>query len=125
MDAFDFEAHLARQREFSDRTFGPGRRVAAICDHTRKELLEVEESCGDLSEWVDVVILGLDGAWRSGASPSQIIDAIVKKQAKNEARKWPDWRSAPADLAIEHDRSYDCASRLIDGSDDTEGGAQE
>lgn len=103
-EAFDFVAHLARQAEFSARTFGPGARVAGVCDHIRKELIEVETSGGDLKEWVDVIILGLDGAWRSGATPQEIIAAIVAKQAKNEARTWPDWRTVDPTKAIEHDR---------------------
>lgn len=103
-DAFDFAAHLARQAEFSARTFGPGARVAGICDHIRKELIEVETSGGDMKEWVDVIILGLDGAWRSGATPQEIIAAIVAKQVKNEARTWPDWRTVDPNKAIEHDR---------------------
>lgn len=103
-EAFDFVAHLARQAEFSARTFGPGARVAGVCDHIRKELIEVEASGGDLKEWVDVIILGLDGAWRSGATPQEIIAAIVAKQAKNEARTWPDWRTVDPTKAIEHDR---------------------
>ncbi|MFY3630658.1 dATP/dGTP pyrophosphohydrolase domain-containing protein [Achromobacter xylosoxidans] len=103
-DAFDFVAHLARQAEFSARTFGPGARVAGVCDHIRKELIEVETSGGDLKEWVDVIILGLDGAWRSGATPQEIIAAVVAKQAKNEARTWPDWRTVDPTKAIEHDR---------------------
>ncbi|WP_249173281.1 dATP/dGTP pyrophosphohydrolase domain-containing protein [Burkholderia dolosa] len=105
--AFDILAHLQRQREFSERTFGPGARTAGICDHIRKELKEIEANPGDLTEWIDVVILALDGAWRAGGSPQQIIDAIVAKQTKNEGRTWPDWRTVPADKAIEHDRSYD------------------
>lgn len=104
-EAFDFVAHLARQAEFSARTFGPGARVAGVCDHIRKELIEVETSGGDLKEWVDVIILGLDGAWRSGATPQQIIAAIVAKQAKNEARTWPDWRTVDPNKAIEHQRT--------------------
>ena len=103
-EAFDFVAHLARQAEFSARTFGPGARVAGVCDHIRKELIESETSGGDLKEWVDVIILGLDGAWRSGATPQEIIAAIVAKQAKNEARTWPDWRTVDPTKAIEHDR---------------------
>lgn len=101
---FDFIAHLHRQAEFSARTFGPGKRVAGITDHIKKELREVIDSGGDLSEWVDVVILGLEGAWRSGATPEQIVAAIVAKQTKNESRTWPDWRTAPAGQAIEHVR---------------------
>lgn len=102
--AFNFEEHLQRQRDFSERTFGPGARAAGVVDHIRKELREIEENPSDLSEWIDVAILALDGAWRTGASPRQIIEALVAKQAKNEARVWPDWRTAPADKAIEHDR---------------------
>lgn len=103
--AFDMLAHLKRQAEFSAKTFGPGARVEGVTDHIAKELVEVRESGGDLAEWVDVIILAFDGAWRSGASPAQIIDAMVAKQTKNEGRKWPDWRTAPADKAIEHDRT--------------------
>lgn len=98
-------AHIARQRAFSERTFGPGPRTAGVLDHIRKELAEIEQDPADLGEWVDVVILALDGAWRAGHEPQEIVDAIVSKQAVNEARAWPDWRAAPRDKAIEHDRA--------------------
>ena len=104
---FDFAAHLQRQREWSERTFGPGPRAAGVVDHIRKELREIEADPTDASEWADVVILGLDGFWRAGYTPEQIIAALVAKQTKNEARTWPDWRTAPIDKAIEHDRSAD------------------
>jgi hypothetical protein len=97
-------AHLARQREFSEHTFGPGRRTAGVIDHIRRELVEIEASPADLSEWVDVMILALDGAWRAGHEPQEIIDAIKAKQARNEARRWPDWRTEPEGRAIEHVR---------------------
>lgn len=106
---FDLVAHLRRQIEFSERTFGPGGRVQGVCDHIRKELVEVESAGGPLAEWVDVIILGLDGAWRSGATPEQIVAAIAAKQAKNETRRWPDWRTAAPGKAIEHDRTADVA----------------
>ncbi|QNJ56290.1 hypothetical protein SEA_OHGEESY_61 [Gordonia phage Ohgeesy] len=97
-------AHLARQRAFSLRTFGPGARTNGVIDHITKELDEVRKAPTDLSEWADVIILAFDGAWRSGAEPQQIIDAIVAKQTRNEARVWPDWRTQDPDKAIEHDR---------------------
>ena len=102
---FNFADHLQRQRDFSEKTFGPGARTAGVVDHIRKELKEIEAAPDDITEWIDVVILALDGAWRSGASPQQIIDAMVSKQTKNEGRIWPDWRTAPTDRAIEHDRT--------------------
>lgn len=106
-ERFDFEAHLHRQREWSERTFGPGPRAKGVVDHIRKELAEIEADPGDLNEWIDVVILALDGAWRSGAMPREIISALVAKQTRNEGRVWPDWRTADPDKAIEHDRSKD------------------
>lgn len=101
----DLVAHLHRQREWSERTFGPGHRTAGVLDHIRKELKEIEESPLDLSEWIDVAILAFDGAWRAGYSPEEIAAALVAKQIKNEARKWPDWRTIPMDKAIEHERT--------------------
>jgi len=111
---FDLVAHLRRHAAFSERTFGPGARVAGVIDHIRKELVEVQHAAvvgqPTLPEWVDVIILGLDGAWRSGATPEQIVAAIEAKQAKNEARRWPDWRAADPGKAIEHDRSGEVAA---------------
>ena len=95
-------AHLRRQRAWSQKTFGPGTRLGGILAHIRKELKEIEGSPGDVEEWVDVIILAFDGAWRAGWEPQQIIDAIRGKQAKNEARTWPDWREYDQDEAIEH-----------------------
>lgn len=91
---------LHRQVAFSSRTFGPGPRALGIVDHIRKELREIEAAPGDLEEWIDVALLALDGAWRSGASPEAVCRALVAKLAKNEQRAWP----APGaqDQAIEH-----------------------
>lgn len=116
--AFNVLAHLQRQRQWSERTFGPGLRTAGVCDHIRKELREIEADPIDLREWVDVVILALDGAWRTGATPQQIIDAIVAKQVKNEGRVWPDWRTVDPNKAIEHDRSGEAlAQQPVSGAD--------
>lgn len=105
--AFDFLQHLVRQSAFSARTFGPGMRTQGVVDHIRKELIEVLANPADLSEWIDVTILALDGAWRTGATPEQIIAALVAKQTKNEGRQWPDWRTAEPGKAIEHVRTAD------------------
>ena len=102
---FDLVAHLERQRDFSLKTFGPGPRTKGVVDHIRKELAEIEADPADIMEWVDVIILAFDGAWRAGWEPQAIVDAIVAKQTKNEARQWPDWRTADPDKAIEHVRA--------------------
>lgn len=99
---FDFLAHLREQRAWSERTFGPGPRTGGIIAHIRKELEEIEAAPRDAEEWIDVVILALDGAWRSGASPEKILETLLAKTAKNHARSWPDWRTLTEDDPIEH-----------------------
>lgn len=102
--AFDFAAYLQRQRDWSGSTFGPGPRSQMVVDHIRKELVEIEAAPSDLAEWIDVVMLALDGAWRSGATPSEIATALTTKLAVNEERIWPNWRTADPNKAIEHVR---------------------
>ncbi len=132
VDLSCLEEHLRRQREFSLRTFGPGESTARLLAHLRKELDEVEAaevkvqriaadlisdpdsacSQGDLDaaraarlrEWIDVVILGFDGALRASFSPGEVVRALLDKQAEIEARRWPDWRSMPDGAPIEHVR---------------------
>lgn len=112
----DLKQHLIRQMAFSHATFGHGPRTAGVIDHIRKELDEVAESGGSPEEWVDVVILALDGLTRSvifdsdtprgdpDYAASLCTRLISAKQAKNESRVWPDWRTADPNKAIEHDR---------------------
>jgi hypothetical protein len=102
---FDLVAHLYRQRAFSRATFGPGARTKGVLDHIRKEITEVERAPHALSEWVDLILLSLDGAWRAGHSPERIADYIEAKQSRNELRDWPDWRTADPEKAIEHNRA--------------------
>ena len=102
---FCLVTHLRRQAQWSEKTFGPGERTVGVIDHIRKELVEIEAKPTDLSEWIDVVILALDGAWRSGHSPENIVAGLIAKQAKNESRTWPDWRTAEPGKAIEHVRN--------------------
>jgi hypothetical protein len=76
-----------------------------VLDHIRKELQEIEADPTDVGEWVDVIILAFDGAQRHGWEPQAILDAIQDKQARNERRTWPDWRTMSEHEAIEHDRT--------------------
>lgn len=98
--------YLRRQREWSIRTFGPATpendRRKGVIDHIRKECIEAETDGG---EFIDIVILALDGLWRAGFNAHEIEAMLNAKHAKNAARTWPDWRGVSPDLAIEHDRS--------------------
>lgn len=94
--AIDANAEWARE------TFGPGERVQGVLAHIRKELLEIEAEPHDLSEWVDVILLALDGASRQGYTGAEIIEAWHAKVEKNHARNWPDWRTQDPNGPIEH-----------------------
>lgn len=93
---------LEHQIEWSKNTFGPDVRPGVV-DHIEKELKEIRDSeYRDLEEWIDVMILGVDGAWRSGADPADIIETFKWKLEKNFRRQWPDWRETDGTTAIEH-----------------------
>lgn len=112
----DLRQHLLRQMAFSHATFGPGKRTNGVIDHIKKELNEIIADGGvvDPSEWVDVVILALDGLTRELAynsqdkrsDPEKVADDVCKmilfKQTRNESRNWPNWRVSDPNKAIEH-----------------------
>lgn len=65
-----------------------------MIDHIREELGEIEAVNGkDLMEWVDLILLSMDGAYRAGFLPEEIASGLVKKLTVNESRQWPDWRT--------------------------------
>jgi len=88
------------QIEWSGKTFGPGKRTIGITEHIKKELKEILKDPDDVYEWIDVVILALDGAWRSGHTATEIVDALLTKIAKNRKRQWPTPTSE--DEPVEH-----------------------
>ena len=101
MNLVDF---IYEQREFSDKTFGPGRRTLGILKHIHKETQEIKQEPEDLEEWIDIVLLAIDGACRVGYAPEQIVAKLEDKLARNKQRNWPDWRDSSQDSPIEHRR---------------------
>lgn len=102
----DLAAFFNEKREWSRVTFGPHQSAVGVLAHIRKELLEIERDPSDLVEWIDVVLLVMDGAWRAtGADGRAFVDALVAKQAKNYRREWP--KQADPDVPIEHVRAAD------------------
>lgn len=104
MRQYDLVAHLKRQRAFSLQAFGPGERTDGVLDHITKELEEIRDCPRDLTEWVDLILLAFDGAWRAGFEPEDIAARMDLKQTVNERREWPNWREADPTKAIEHVR---------------------
>lgn len=82
-------SYLRRSIEWSRRTFGPGKRTLGISKHIRSELEEISEKPDDLSEWIDVVILAIDGYWRHGGKPETLMRDIEAKAEINYRRVYP------------------------------------
>jgi len=101
----ELEKHIERQKEFSLKTFGGGLRTLGITNHIRKELIEVESEPEDLLEWVDVIAMAVDGAWRIGASAYEIASAMEAKLAICKNRNWPPVDENAQDSPVEHVRS--------------------
>ncbi|MGL5631900.1 MAG: dATP/dGTP pyrophosphohydrolase domain-containing protein [Azovibrio sp.] len=74
--SFDLVELLNDQRDFSLRTFGPGKHTQDIIEHIHKELRAIESNPQELMEWVHVILLAIDGAWRAGHEPEAIAKAI-------------------------------------------------
>jgi hypothetical protein len=98
----DLAFYLVRQRQWFLKVFGPGRRDEGLIKHIKKELNEIRESPGDLEEWIDVIILGFEGAIRNAETVEDVIECLQMKQDKNINRTWPDWVNMEPDKPIEH-----------------------
>ena len=81
-------AFMVDQIKWSSRTFGPSPRTEGILKHIAKELEEVRADPWDLSEWLDIVILGLDGYWRHGGLARTIMRDLNAKAAINRGRTY-------------------------------------
>lgn len=92
--------YVQRQRLWSEVTFGPGRRTIGICEHIKKELAEIQEDPDDVREWIDVLILAMDGYWRHGGKPEELAEMLEAKQRVNFECAWPAVK--PEDQPMEH-----------------------
>ncbi len=94
--------YIDRHIAWSLGTFGDGMKTGGVCKHIEKELNEIRQAPNDLVEWIDVIILALDGAWRAGYTADEIISALFEKQSVNMAREWI---LAPDGEPTEHKRA--------------------
>jgi len=96
---------IKRQQTFALKAFGEGDHSKGLLEHIKKEVIEIYEDASDTEEWVDIIILAMEGAWRTGASPKDIADIFNLKMSKNERRAWPAIGSIEPGKPIEHLRA--------------------
>lgn len=98
----EFLPFLQAQAAFSEATFGPGQRTQGVLAHLRKELDEIARDPLDRTEWMDVVLLALDGARRAGYP----LEALVTG-----------WPGGPAhDLEVALERQFGLAQAWFEPS---------
>lgn len=107
--SFDLLTFLRAQMAFSERTFGPHQRFEGVLAHLRKELVEIRADPLDLVEWIDAVLLSLDGARRAGHSVEALAaawpgglshDLVGSLQRLGDiGRAWFGPTAAPLDVA--------------------------
>jgi hypothetical protein len=97
-----FADYVHEQNAWSFKTFGPGGNVDGLVKHIEKELDEVRQAPEDLEEWIDIIILAMEGAGRSGYSPQDVETMLAHKLKKNRKRQWPDKKDIKPGQPIEH-----------------------
>lgn len=105
-----FMEYLRRHIEWSEQAFGPEPRREGVLKHLEKEIEEVRKAKTAneaFLEWIDIIILGLDGAQRELKGEPDIkavliLEALFAKQALNKQREWPN--HGDPDRPIEHNR---------------------
>lgn len=73
------EGLIEKQIKISKNKFGTETRTSGIIDHMVEELKEIENNPNDIFEWIDMLILSIDGSWRRGFTPSEIAEAWKQK----------------------------------------------
>ena len=114
-----FDDYLKRHEEWGHATFGSpadGRGPLGPLNHIEKEIVEIKEDPTDLKEWIDLIILGIDGFLRAGGKKTMLLPMLFAKQLTNAARNWPEWRGSDPTKAIEHVRTpEELAAKGYDG----------
>lgn len=98
---------LSEKWEHSQRVFGP-QTTTGVLNHVRSEVEEIQEEPTDITEWVDLILLGMDGAMRScpdpKTAPQEVVRAIRDKFEVVKKRQYPDWRTLAPDEASYHEK---------------------
>ena len=75
--------------ELSKRAYGLQRPPEMAYHHLMSTTRTVHDNAQSLYGWVDVILAGIEGGLRSGATPYALSQAIINRQAELGARKLP------------------------------------
>jgi len=100
-----FHAIVQEQKIWAMKTFGEGMHTAGLLKHIGKECNEIHRAPYDTEEWCDVLILAMEGAWRSGVSPKEVEAILKEKLRKIQLRSYPAATDRVDGEPIEHLRA--------------------
>ena len=102
------------QAEFSRKTFGQGAVTERVLNHIEEEMDEVRNAKtpeDQMEEWIDIIILAFDGAWRHAhyelGIPFPKLDKFIERNLAEKwdrvmKRKWPDHRTLKHSEPVRH-----------------------
>jgi hypothetical protein len=88
----NWDSYLLRHIEWGWLTFGTpeeGRGPRGPLDHALKEVAEIEASPKDIVEWIDAIILTIDGYFRAKGDPDVLKLNRIQYLATVEHQSWP------------------------------------
>lgn len=92
---------LGKHRDWTFDTAGPGLRTEGLLTHIAKESDEIRKDPTDRKEWIDIILLGMDGYYRTGGTHWTLIEDLIEKIEKILRRKWA---KVSGDQPMEHTR---------------------
>lgn len=114
MNSYDLIKALKRQFEFSQRVFGAGPKTEQILRHISRQSVDTIARGNPTEEWVDIMILAMDGALRSGSTPYEIAGLLEYKMTVNEAREWPKLEDQVMDEPVHHIKKQVAVTNMTD-----------
>lgn len=81
----DVYFYIQNHIDWSKKARGDGCDTPALISDSRRQLdnilnLNIDD---EFQRWIQIILLGLDGAWRSGADAQDIVSALQMAQNRN------------------------------------------
>lgn len=81
--------YITAQRDISLRIHGHQRPEHAAVHEVQSRLRTVQDDPTSLYGWVDIILAGIEGGLRSGATTYALAQALTNRQAELAAKKVP------------------------------------
>lgn len=70
--------YIADHISWSEATFGDRGNMEYLLRHIEKEIAEVKVHPDNLEEWIDIMILAIEGLWKTGLTAEEITEEFFR-----------------------------------------------